>query len=60
MRKEIAQRKGLKTIHKCTVCDNETWCKRKEKNKQGCDEEFVLDRLNIYSEAYIKQQNEKL
>lgn len=56
-RKERAQEHNLKTIHKCVVCENETWCKRKEKNKKGCDEEFILNELNIFSEVYKKQNN---
>lgn len=53
--KEIADDKDLKSIHKCSVCENRTWCKRIEKDKSGCDDEFVLDELNIYSEAYKRR-----
>lgn len=51
-KKEIAQDKDLKSIHKCLVCENRQWCNKNEKDKTGCETEFVLDELNIYSEAY--------
>lgn len=45
-------------IHKCTVCEENTWCNRKEKNNTAC-KKFILDKYHLFSEVYKKQNNIK-
>lgn len=45
-------------IHKCTVCDEQQWCNKKEKMKTGCNE-FILNEEHLFSEVYKKQNNIK-
>lgn len=41
----------------CRVCDNYYWCRRQEKDKTGCKEEFEVDELSDLIEVYKKQNN---
>ena len=43
-------------IHKCIVCKEQTWCEKKEKMNEGCND-FVLNESHLFSEVYKKQNN---